>query len=113
MHKDIVESNTSFEHLSVLYFQNCHQIRHIHRYGGHASSSEHGSSDYSDPALYIPGEQRFDSSIITGSFVYHTPGNLPEDFNHNVSYDSFKNDHMRRNDGFVYATSTLTQHPQF
>ncbi|XP_036356713.1 uncharacterized protein LOC118762384 [Octopus sinensis] len=72
----------------------------------------------SDPALYIPNvhsEQSDEPSIITGSFIYHSPNNLPPHFisnpNYNdpdLTYDSFKNDHFFASSSLGVMNNTLT-----
>lgn len=67
-------------------------------------------------------DSRYEPSIIAGSFVYHPPSNLPPhltrgthpqyDTHHDLSYDSFKNDHLYDSGSRGVASSTLNNHHQ-
>ncbi|XP_048257659.1 uncharacterized protein LOC124146514 isoform X1 [Haliotis rufescens] len=78
----------------------------------------HGYHDNSsDNALCTLGEDsHYEPSIIAGSFVYHPPSNLPPhlvpDYNQNLSYDSFKNEHLYENNTRGVVSSTLNNHHQ-
>ena len=73
-------------------------------------------------------DSHYEPSIIAGSFVYHPPTNLPphltrtphthlpastqHDLQHDLSYDSFKNDHLYDSTTRGMASSTLNNHHQ-
>nr|KAG5708832.1 hypothetical protein BaRGS_031986 [Batillaria attramentaria] len=78
-------------------------------------------------------DSHYEPSIIAGSFVYHPPTNLPphlsgrgshplphthltgqpqHDAHHDLSYDSFKNDHLYDSTTRGMASSTLNNHHQ-
>ncbi|ESO83633.1 hypothetical protein LOTGIDRAFT_236482 [Lottia gigantea] len=104
-----------FENLSDAYQSSSQSSRrptqpHLPYYNDQSSDNGLFSIDVED-------ESRYEPSIIAGSFVYHTPNNLPPHLaadypQDNVSYDSFKNDHLFDSSGRGVITSTLNNNRQ-
>ncbi|KAK6176554.1 hypothetical protein SNE40_014816 [Patella caerulea] len=103
-----------FENLSDAYPSSSHSSHHRHP---HLPYFNDQSSDNGLFSVEIEDESRYEPSIIAGSFVYHHPNNLPPHLagdypQNNVSYDSFKNDHLFETSGRGIITSTLNNNHQ-